>query len=94
MFLPARRASARSYTASMRSMALSHDRPEAQRSLSNRARLLRRRTRAISGHIVFTMGEPQILDRGYLLRPLEDALAALSWSAVLVAAAVVTYRLT
>jgi hypothetical protein len=66
----------------------------AQRSLSNRARLLRRRTRAISGHIVLTMGEPQIIDRGYLLRPLEDALAALSWSAVLVAAAVVTYRLT
>ncbi len=65
----------------------------AQRSLSNRARLLRRRTAAVSGTLMLTTGSSQPIDRAYLLGPLEEALRALSWSIVLLAAALAVSRL-
>jgi hypothetical protein len=64
-----------------------------QRHLSTPARMLRRRTLAVSGTVTLTGGEEIGLDAARLLEPLERALRSLSWGVVLLAAAVATARL-
>ncbi len=64
-----------------------------QRHLSTPARMLRRRTAAVSGSITLTTGDVTELDIGKLLEPLERALRSLSWAVVLLAAALATARL-
>jgi hypothetical protein len=65
----------------------------AQRSLSTPARLLRRRTAAVSGVITLADGDTLSIDSQVLLRPLERALRAMSWSVVLLAAGLAIVRL-
>jgi hypothetical protein len=65
----------------------------AQRSLSTPARLLRRRTAGVTGIVTLADGSTIALDSGRLLQPLEQALRALSWSIVLLAAALAIARL-
>jgi len=67
---------------------------DAQRSLSNRARHLRRRTRAVHGWLELANGGQQGISAAYLLEPLEQALRALSWSLVALATALAVFRLT
>jgi hypothetical protein len=50
-----------------------------QRSLSTPARLLRRRSRSVTGVVTFSDGSAVELDQRTLLRPLEQALQAFSW---------------
>ena len=50
-----------------------------QRSLSTPARLLRRRSRSVTGIVTLTDGSAVELDQRTLLRPLEQALQAFSW---------------
>jgi hypothetical protein len=64
-----------------------------QRHLSTPARLLRRRTSAVTGSITLYSGEVTALDARRLLEPLERALRSLSWGVVLLAAALATARL-
>lgn len=64
-----------------------------QRHLSTPARLLRRRTAAVTGSITLNSGEVTRLDAAGLLEPLERALRSLSWGVVLLAAALATARL-
>ena len=56
-----------------------------QRSLSTPARLLRRRSRSVSGTVTFSDGSAVELDEATLLRPLEQALRAFSWGVVALA---------
>jgi hypothetical protein len=56
-----------------------------QRSLSTPARLLRRRSRAVTGMVTLSDGSEVPLDEATLLRPLEHALRAFSWGVVAVA---------
>jgi hypothetical protein len=56
-----------------------------QRSLSTPARLLRRRSRSVTGTVTLTDGSAVQLDEATLLRPLEQALRALSWGVVVLA---------
>jgi hypothetical protein len=56
-----------------------------QRSLSTPARLLRRRSRSVSGTVTLSDGESVQLDEATLLRPLEQALRAFSWGVVALA---------
>jgi hypothetical protein len=56
-----------------------------QRSLSTPARLLRRRSRSVSGSVILTDGSAVALDEATLLRPLEQALQAFSWGVVALA---------
>jgi len=65
----------------------------AQRSLSTPARLLRRRATGVTGMITMADGDTLTLDAQRLLRPLEHALRAMSWSVVLLAAALAIVRL-
>jgi hypothetical protein len=53
-----------------------------QRSLSTQARLLRRRSRAVTGTLTMNDGSEVKLDEAVLLRPLEQALRAFSWGVV------------
>ena len=64
----------------------------AQRSLSTPARLVRRRATGVTGRITLPDGEIA-LDAQRLLAPLEHALRAMSWSVVLLAAALAVTRL-
>ena len=64
-----------------------------QRHLSTPARMLRRRTAAVTGVITLTTGETVTLDAVRLREPLERALRSLSWGVVLLAAALATARL-
>jgi hypothetical protein len=64
-----------------------------QRHLRTPARLLRRRTAAVSGSITLYSGEVTALDAARLLEPLERALRSLSWGVVLLAAALATAKL-
>jgi hypothetical protein len=64
-----------------------------QRHLSTPARLLRRKTAAVSGSITLQSGNVTNLDAAKLLEPLERALRSLSWGVVLLAAALATARL-
>ena len=65
----------------------------AQRSLSTPARLLRRRAVSVSGVITLADGDTLGIDSQLLLRPLERALRAMSWSVVLLAAGLAIVRL-
>ncbi|MGH9296908.1 MAG: hypothetical protein ACRDZP_02915 [Acidimicrobiales bacterium] len=65
----------------------------AQRSLSTPARLLRRSAESVEGWIVLGDGTRRRLDDEAVLQPLERALRALSWSLVLLAAALAFDRL-
>jgi hypothetical protein len=56
-----------------------------QRSLSMPARLLRRRSRSVTGVVTFSDGSAVELDEATLLRPLEQALQAFSWGVVALA---------
>jgi hypothetical protein len=65
----------------------------AQRSLSTPARLLRRRTSVVTGSVTLADGDVITLDAQRLLHPLERALRSMSWSIVLLAAALAVARL-
>jgi hypothetical protein len=65
----------------------------AQRMLSTPARLLRRRTKSVTGELILADGSQVALDRATLLRPLERALAASSWGIVLLSLGLVASRL-
>ena len=56
-----------------------------QRSLSTPARLLRRRSRSVTGSITLGDGSAVLLDEATLLRPLEQALRAFSWGVLALA---------
>lgn len=64
-----------------------------QRALSTPARLLRRRTRSVSGAVTLNDGTHVKLDEAVLLRPLELALRAFSWGVVAVAVGMIASRL-
>jgi hypothetical protein len=66
----------------------------AQRQLSTPARLIRRRSSAVSGQITLSSGEVLPIDERMLLGPLERALHAMSWAIVLLAASFAVARLT
>jgi hypothetical protein len=66
----------------------------AQRQMSTPARLIRRRTTAVGGHITLASGEMLPIDQRTLLAPLERALHAMSWAVVLLATALALARLT
>jgi hypothetical protein len=65
----------------------------AQRMLSTPARLLRRRSRSVTGALTLADGSQVPLDRSTLLRPLERALAASSWGIVTLSLGLVASRL-
>ncbi len=65
----------------------------AQRSLSTPARMVRRRAASVEGTIVMSDGSTRPIDGQLIIRPLEQALRAMSWSIVLVAAALAVARL-
>ena len=65
----------------------------AQRMLSTPARLLRRRSRSVDGALTLNDGSQVALDRPTLLRPLERALAALSWGIVALSLGLIASRL-
>ncbi|MGI8491514.1 MAG: hypothetical protein ACR2KC_01405 [Acidimicrobiales bacterium] len=65
----------------------------AQRRLSTPARLIRRRVTAVEGHLVLDGGNSVSIEERTLLAPLEQALRALSWGVVLLAAALAVARL-
>ena len=64
-----------------------------QRSLSTPARLLRRRSRSVTGSVTLNDGSAVQLDEATLLRPLEMALRAFSWGVVAVALGMVASKL-
>ncbi len=64
----------------------------AQRSLSTPARLLRRRSRSVTGEVILRDGSAVQLDAATLLRPLEQALRAISWGVVALALGLVASR--
>jgi hypothetical protein len=66
----------------------------AQRTLSSRARDLRRRVARVDGTMTRTDGSVTALDLPTLLRPLEVALHALAWGMVALAAAMALFRLS
>ena len=66
----------------------------AQRRLSTPARALRRRTGHVEGAVTTSSGDVHVIDRRYLLAPLEGALRALTWATVLFATALAVARLT
>jgi hypothetical protein len=61
--------------------------------LSLPARTLRRRTQSVHGRIVYRDGGQAEIDRDLLLGPLENALRAVAWGLVALAAAMVASRL-
>lgn len=65
----------------------------AQRMLSTPARLLRRRSRSVGGALTLNDGSQVALDKPTLLRPLERALAALSWGIVALSLGLIASRL-
>jgi hypothetical protein len=66
----------------------------AQRSLSTPARLVRRQATSVTGSITLASGDALTIDADRMLAPLEGALRAMSWSLVLLAAALAVARLT
>jgi hypothetical protein len=65
----------------------------AQRALSTPARFVRRETVRVGIEVEAAGGSTRRHDEKFLLGPLEDALRALSWGVVLLAAAIVAARL-
>lgn len=64
-----------------------------QRSLSTPARLLRRRSRSVTGTVTLNDGSAVQLDEATLLRPLEQALQAFSWGVVALAVGLAATKL-
>jgi hypothetical protein len=64
-----------------------------QRVLSTPARLLRRRSRSVTGTVRLSDGAQVPLDEATLLRPLEGALRAFSWGVVALAVGLAASRL-
>ena len=64
-----------------------------QRSLSTPARLVRRRSRSVTGTLTLNDGSEVKLDEAALLRPLERALRAFSWGVVALGLGLVASRL-
>jgi hypothetical protein len=64
-----------------------------QRHLSTPARMLRRRTAAVTGSITLTDGTQTPIDAHRLREPIERALRSFSWGVVLLAAAMAVARL-
>ena len=64
-----------------------------QRALSTPARLLRRKTRSVTGTLTLSDGSEQQLDEPALLVPLETALRAFSWGVVLLGLGLVGSKL-
>ena len=64
-----------------------------QRTLSTPARLVRRRTRSVTGTIALADGDELQVDRDLLLGPLEQALRAMSWGIMALAAALAVAQL-
>jgi hypothetical protein len=65
----------------------------AQRSLSKPARLLRRQVQGVHGSVVLADGTTRPLDETVLRAPLEQALRAMSWGLIALAAALAVARL-
>jgi hypothetical protein len=63
-----------------------------QRSLSTPARLLRRRSKSVTGTVTLRDGSAVQLDEATLLRPLEQALRAFSWGVVALALGLVASK--
>jgi hypothetical protein len=66
----------------------------AQRSLSTRARMIRRTVESVHGALRTTDGGVIEIDDRFLIRPLEQALWAMSWSVVFLAAGLAVARLS
>ncbi len=66
----------------------------AQRALSTPARFVRRRVVDVQGSVVLSDGSTREIDRTMLIQPAERALRLLSWTVVLLAAALAVARLT
>ena len=64
----------------------------AQRSLSARARLVRRSTEHVEGVLVSKRAGVRRIDEAFLIEPIEQALHALSWGVVVLAAAMALER--
>ena len=65
----------------------------AQRSLSTPARKIRRKVVRVEGSVELADGTTERVDERYLMRPLENALRAMSWSIAFLAAALAVARL-
>ena len=65
----------------------------AQRRLSTPARTLRRRSVRVEGSVTLAVGQVTVVEQLAVLAPLEGALRAMSWSLVLLAAALALARL-
>jgi hypothetical protein len=65
-----------------------------QRGLSTPARFLRRRVSNVEGQVNLVNQDALPIDRQTLLAPLEHALRAMSWSVVLLAAAIAVARIS
>ena len=65
----------------------------AQRALSTPARMIRRRVTKVEGTLVLSDGTSEPMDEQRIIRPLENALRAMSWSVALLAAALAVARL-
>jgi hypothetical protein len=65
----------------------------AQRSLSKPARLLRRQVESVHGSMALTDGSTRSLDETELRAPLEQALRAMSWGLIALAASLAVARL-
>ena len=66
----------------------------AQRMLSTPARLLRRRSKSVTGELTLNDGSQISIDQSTLLRPLEQALTAASWGVVALALSLTVSRFT
>ena len=64
----------------------------AQRVLSTDARQLRRRVRSVEGERIDIDGTREAISQSTLLRPLEQALVALSWSVAAIGVALILAR--
>ncbi|MHB1988139.1 MAG: hypothetical protein ACYCSF_09160 [Acidimicrobiales bacterium] len=66
----------------------------AQRSLSTRARMVRRSAERVQGELLAADGSRHRIDERFLLEPLELALRALSWGAAALAAALAVDKMS
>jgi hypothetical protein len=65
----------------------------AQRALSTPARMIRRRVTKVEGTLELSDGTSEPMDERMIIRPMENALRAMSWSIALLAAALAVARL-
>lgn len=65
----------------------------AQRALSTPARMIRRRVTKVEGTLALSDGTSEPMNERLIIRPLENALRAMSWSIALLAAALAVARL-